>query len=190
MTSRKRKVREDQDEDDLSLHPTTLTTPGAVYVWGEGDCGQLGTGPDLQGRYRPTPLASLAKDVIQVKCGGMHSCSLKSDGTVYTWGVNDESALGRVCDDDGSTEPGEVVGIEGEKVVQFSCGDSHTATLLRDGAVWGWGTYRDENGPMGWQEDVKIQPLPKVLLQADSSDRVVKIVSGADHTVALLRSGK
>eukprot|EP00959_Pyramimonas_sp_CCMP1952_P371343 7776233-Pyramimonas_sp.AAC.1 len=62
MTSRKRKVREDQDEDDLSLHPTTLTTPGAVYVWGEGDCGQLGTGPDLQGRYRPTPLASLAKD--------------------------------------------------------------------------------------------------------------------------------
>jgi regulator of chromosome condensation len=116
---RKRKVPE--DADDLSPHPTTLVTPGAVFVWGEGDCGQLGTGPDLQGNYRPVPLASLAKNVVQVKCGGMHSCALLQDGTVFTWGVNDECALGRETDDDGSTVPGKVVGIDaqgGNKVVQ------------------------------------------------------------------------
>ena len=30
-----------------------------------------------------------------MSCGGMHTVVLSADGGVYTWGVNDEGALGR-----------------------------------------------------------------------------------------------
>ena len=32
---------------------------------------------------------------VQVSCGGMHTVALAADGKVWTWGVNDEGALGR-----------------------------------------------------------------------------------------------
>ena len=33
--------------------------------------------------------------ILQVACGGMHTAVLTAAGLVYTWGVNDEGALGR-----------------------------------------------------------------------------------------------
>jgi alpha-tubulin suppressor-like RCC1 family protein len=32
---------------------------------------------------------------LQVAAGGMHTVALADDGTVWSWGVNDEGALGR-----------------------------------------------------------------------------------------------
>lgn len=36
-------------------HSTAITSRGMLYVWGRGDCGQLGLG-DLKCKWRPTPL--------------------------------------------------------------------------------------------------------------------------------------
>ena len=36
-----------------------------------------------------------------------------------------------------------------EKGVHCSAGDSHTAVLTEEGAVWLWGTFRDANGRLG-----------------------------------------
>ncbi len=33
--------------------------------------------------------------VLQVACGGMHTVTLTEDHAIYSWGVNDEGALGR-----------------------------------------------------------------------------------------------
>ena len=33
--------------------------------------------------------------VLQIACGGMHTAVLTKDGSIWTWGVNDEGALGR-----------------------------------------------------------------------------------------------
>jgi alpha-tubulin suppressor-like RCC1 family protein len=32
---------------------------------------------------------------VQVACGGMHTVALDTEGCIWTWGVNDEGALGR-----------------------------------------------------------------------------------------------
>lgn len=42
-----------------------------------------------------TPGMPSAVQVLQVVAGGMHSAALADDGTVWSWGVNDEGALGR-----------------------------------------------------------------------------------------------
>jgi len=60
---------------------------------------------------------------------------------VYTFGCNDEGALGRKVDDeDECMSPGKVD--LPVKVLSVSAGDSHTAALTRDGTVFIWGTFR------------------------------------------------
>lgn len=36
-----------------------------------------------------------ARSILKIVCGGMHTVALSSDCTVWTWGCNDEGALGR-----------------------------------------------------------------------------------------------
>ncbi len=37
----------------------------------------------------------LLLQVLQIACGGMHTVALLEDGRIFSWGVNDEGALGR-----------------------------------------------------------------------------------------------
>ena len=60
---------------------------------------------------------------------------------MYTFGCNDEGALGRDTSEEGSeTVPGKVT--LDDKVVQVSAGDSHSAALTEDGSVYIWGSFR------------------------------------------------
>ena len=61
---------------------------------------------------------------------------------VYTFGCNDEGALGRpIADEDTEPfSPGKVP--LADKVVQISAGDSHTAALTDEGKIFVWGTFR------------------------------------------------
>ena len=63
---------------------------------------------------------------------------------VYTWGCNDEGALGRVTSSSGGEEftAGPVQEMETVNVIMVSAGDSHTMALSDKGTVYGWGTYR------------------------------------------------
>lgn len=77
-------------------HPSHGTVPAHLFLWGDGGCGQLGMGDDVVEKYRPALLdLPGGKKAVQIACGGMHTVALAEDGTVYTWGVNDEGALGR-----------------------------------------------------------------------------------------------
>jgi hypothetical protein len=73
---------------------TQEATAGTLMVWGTGDMGQLGLGEDIQEKGRPFPLP-LGAPVLHVACGGMHTLAVTSTGHVFSWGVNDEGALGR-----------------------------------------------------------------------------------------------
>ena len=63
---------------------------------------------------------------------------------VYTWGCNDEGALGRATSTTDGDEftAGLVKDMESVNVVMVSAGDSHTMGLSDKGTVFGWGTYR------------------------------------------------
>lgn len=61
---------------------------------------------------------------------------------VFTWGCNDEGALGRKIEEGGEYIPGMVDKMEHVKIVQVSAGDSHTAALANNGNVYCWGIFR------------------------------------------------
>jgi len=157
---------------------------GHVLTVGQGDTGQLGLGEDIMEKARPGLIPDI-EDAVDVVAGGMHSCYLNNKGEVYTFGCNDEGALGRVvAEEEECFLPGKV-DIVG-RVVQLSAGDSHTAALTEDGHVFAWGTFRDSSGHIGLIKE-GIQPTPVRLL---SNVFVKKISSGSDHIVALTMEGE
>ena len=188
-------------------------------MWGDGDCGQLGLGEATTERYRPWPLHVGGKEggILQVACGGMHTVVLTADGKLYSWGVNDEGALGRYTSgkiwethapagstpgdsyipglvhlpSSSSSDGGDGDGDGALRPVQISAGDSHTAVLLANGQVLLCGTFRDSSGVMGFRSDKRFQlTLVPVEVPVARGDRVCKIASGADHVVCLTSAGR
>jgi alpha-tubulin suppressor-like RCC1 family protein len=80
-----------------------------------------------------------ARSIVSIICGGMHSVALASNGAVYTWGCNDEGALGRVG---AENTPILVDGLK-EPTTNISGGDSHTiAYNTQTNKIFYWGCYR------------------------------------------------
>lgn len=158
---------------------------GNLLACGQNDVGQLGFNPDdVPEKSRPALVADI-KDVVDVKAGGMHSLALTKSGEIWSFGCNDEGALGRDTSEEGSEmQPAKIT--LPKKAVRISCGDSHSACLLEDGSVYAWGSFRDAHGSMGLTVEGKkqspIQVLPEII--------AVDIASGADHFVVLEQSGK
>lgn len=129
-----------------------------VYVFGDGEAGELGlgTGPETLEIEKPVlnrNLCSSAVGVVHVAAGGMHAVALTHDNRILTWGANDDGALGRdtkQTNDDSESNPRESTPTDiaiqdfapGAVFTQVAAGDSTSFALTDDGKVWGWGTFR------------------------------------------------
>jgi regulator of chromosome condensation len=88
---------------------------GDVMVFGNGECGQLGCGEAVTESRVPRILLGLrGAKIDMIACGGLHTLALMEDGTVYSWGCNDEGSLGwRTTDEEGGSNgdsPNKVLG--------------------------------------------------------------------------------
>lgn len=121
--------------------------------------------------------------IKSVQCGGMHTVALTPTGEAYSWGCNDEGALGR----QGKDNQPEQVPLS-EKVTNVSCGDSHTVFYSTESSrAFFAGAFRDVK--RGRRMDVVRSPT----LHGEeifSERKLVKIVSGVDHQLALTGDGK
>eukprot|EP00775_Hariotina_reticulata_P001720 gene1720-2063_t len=176
--------------------------PGYCFVVGTNGFGALGLGEDVLEKARAALVDVGGKRVLAVACGGMHTVALAEDGCVYTWGVNDEGALGRPTsgtawesEPDSSKEDSTVPGLarlpSDVHIVQVVAGDGFTFALSDDGAIWGWGQFKDDLSSFySFKPGVKVQKLPAQVYQpSDVRDRARKLAAGARHMVALTRRG-
>ncbi|XP_058822347.1 regulator of chromosome condensation [Topomyia yanbarensis] len=168
---------------ELSL-PILPKLSGNVLSCGQGEVGQLGLGEDVMEKTRPALVDGL-KDVVEISAGGMHNLCLTRKGEVYSFGCNDEGALGRVtADDDGAEFQPRIIELPAP-CLKISAGDSHSACLLNDGRVYAWGSFRDSHGNMGLtlegNKRLPIEVLPGI--------KSVDIASGGDHLVILTENG-
>lgn len=177
---------------------TSVQEAGKLFVWGDGDCGQLGLGEDVTERMRPFPVSLDDAAVLQVASGGMHTVALDEQRRIWSWGVNDEGALGRPTAGESARKLWAEVGRgdepagdpykpgivrmpdDAKPVLQLSAGDSHSCALAEDGTVWAWGTFRDASGVMGFSPGVRTQVSPVAVFGpgAGHTERAVRIASG------------
>ena len=84
-------------------HTAALTSDGAVYTWGDNECGELGHG-DTTYQHTPKRVEALASVSVRALAGGYtHTAALTSDGAVYTWGLGGYGQLGHGDEDDQHT---------------------------------------------------------------------------------------
>lgn len=122
--------------------------------------------------------------IVRVACGGMHSLVLLASGEVYSWGCNDEGALGY----QGSGVNPELVPLP-KPATQISAGDSHSMALVigvnsRD--VYYWGSFRSEEGVMS----TPTQAPHLIDSREFDNDIPMKICSGYNHCLILTRNKK
>jgi len=172
------------------------TQPRAkLLAFGMGDAGQLGMGEDIMERKRPQPVKEIDEKVISAAAGGMHNVFITESGDVFTFGCNDEGALGRKTQDE--EECFAVAKVQmSEKGVECTAGDSHTAVITEEGDVWLWGTFRDANGRLGMRSgaEAKAGEGEKAVLheptKLDLPTKILRMASGADHLLLLDTTGQ
>lgn len=150
------------------LFHSLCVTPKGVYAWGESDSGCLGLGEQvaMDGVSRPTEIGALRDEhVVSVSAGTRHSGAVTDRGDVFLWGSNEYGQLGIGVseDDDRVWEPVKLKSsVFDRKVVQLSCGDSHTlARVEHEGEVYSWGLGEDGRLGNGEVEDCpRPRPVP------------------------------
>jgi regulator of chromosome condensation len=117
---------------------------GQVLAVGENGMTQLGLKSSIDQRKNPQPVL-IPELILQIAAGPLHSVCLTNQNNIYTFGCNDEHALGRPDNnnDDDDTDPfgevnlSKVMNIDEENIVQIVAGDSHTLVLSNIGKVYG-----------------------------------------------------
>lgn len=168
--------------EDAPAAPSSDVLPRQLFVFGNGDMGQHGLGTDVIDEIkRPrkhvwvdtkNSSGALGQGGIEaIAAGGMHTLAIDSNGKLWSWGINDNAALGRLTDREEDvetevfeTEPMPVEGLgpqgrgilsgskqlgggkEGEvqkfRATRIAAGDSVSVALSDDGQVRVWGSFR------------------------------------------------
>ncbi|OMJ29113.1 Protein pim1 [Smittium culicis] len=171
---------------EINKFPQLKASVGSVLVFGNGDCGQLGLSDDVQERKKPTIIQDLeGKRIVDISTGGLHNIAITEDGKLWSWGCNDQKALGRSGDE---YVPMPVEGVDGLVFVKVSCGDSISVALTNEGRVYTWGTYRSSEGILGHSDGTEVQSLP-LMVDLLSNIKICDITTGVDHVLALSVTG-
>lgn len=163
---------------------------------------------------RPRLNPYLSRDnvgIISIAAGGMHSLALDKDNNIWSWGTNDSSALGRNTqdgkeqlkemdvDDSSNDEDGDLNELESKptkllgdsfpldksRIVQLAATDNMSAVLFENGEVYAWGTFRCNEGQLGfYKSEIKLQSTPWKVPKFTKC-KVVQMAAGKDHILFL-----
>jgi alpha-tubulin suppressor-like RCC1 family protein len=122
--------------DKSNSHNGAIKTDGTLWVWGEGTNGALGTN-DTANRSSPVQTIAGGTNWKQVSCGNRQTAAIKTDGTLWIWGLGSDGQLGTNDLQPRSSPVQTIAG--GTNWKQVSIGASYTASIKTDGTLWVWG---------------------------------------------------
>ena len=122
-----------------------IKTDGTLWTWGDNGQGRLGDNTTTQ-RNTPVTTFSGGTNWKQVACGFNFTAAIKTDGTLWSWGVNTFGQLGNNTSANIRSTPVTTFA-GGTNWKQVACGNSHTAAIKTDGTLWTWGY--GGNGQLG-----------------------------------------
>lgn len=110
---------------------------GTLWVVGRNDEGQCGDNTTIR-RSSPIQTISGGTNWKHISCSGFHIAAIKTDGTLWVWGRNDNGQIG-----DGTivyrSSPVQTLS-GGNDWKRVSCGLYTVAAIKNDGTLWIWGS--------------------------------------------------
>ncbi|KAJ7168304.1 RCC1/BLIP-II [Mycena crocata] len=181
--------------------PSQSTERHILLVHGAVDAGQLGLGDDqekevMRPRVHPAVLELVTSGNMgpsgleRVAAGGMHSLILDSNGKIWSFGLNDSLALGRLSKpSEGKSEniPELVSGLDGFRATFIAASDNLSVAISETGELRAWGTFNSDGllGFMGHKDKVMVPTA----YPAFSKKLISSVACGEDHALALTCDG-
>ncbi|XP_053991745.1 uncharacterized protein LOC128883423 isoform X2 [Hylaeus volcanicus] len=192
-------LEEDAINEKYSLNENNNNTQncGIVFTWGSGECDQLALADRYFNEFLAVPspccIVKLRKQkVTQIVCGALHTLALLEDGSVVSWGCNDDLVLGREPNTLPEKQPVRIQHLpENDPIVAISCGDCHSAAITSLGKCFIWGCYKDSSGYIGFPDfqsvgfstQKKKTYIPTLVEGIQGT--CVRVCSGENHTGVL-----
>jgi hypothetical protein len=163
-------------------HTAAIKTDGTLWTWGAGRTnGRLGVN-DTTARNTPVTTFAGGTNWKQVACGQNHTAAIKTDGTLWTWGLNSSGQLGDNTTTDRSTPVTTFAG--GANWKQVAGGGGHTAAIKTDGTLWTWGD--GTSGQLGGNT-ATAKSTPVTTFAGGTNWKQVS--SGSNHCAAIKTDG-
>jgi alpha-tubulin suppressor-like RCC1 family protein len=171
-----------------------VRSDGSVIAWGQSPGGMIPTPTVIE-----LPGKALRVAVGGALTGGFSGYALLENGTVVSWGDNDEGQLGNgarganvalgTYPKRGMT-PSTVTGLD--HIIDIGAGTKHAVALHEDGTVSAWG--RRDDGTVGDGDTLPAGSL-RVLsamapVRVPGLEGITKIAIGPNHNLALRRDGR
>jgi alpha-tubulin suppressor-like RCC1 family protein/subtilase family serine protease len=176
-------------------HSLALCSDGTVAAWGYGYYGQLGNSATLSSTVPVLVSTSgilSAKTPIAIAAGADHSMALCSDGTVVTWGENNNGQLG-IGSLTNSSAPVAIntagTPLANRTVARIAAGGDHSIALCADGTLATWGDNAYGQLGNGNNLDGLIPVAVTTAATPLAGKTIIGIAAGHDHTVALCSDG-
>ncbi len=189
-------------------HTVGIAEDGSLWSWGKNGKGQLGDGTKIAKstpvRVQKTgtteePLVDNITKWKVVAAGSYRTVGIAEDGSLWSWGKNDNGELG-----DGTTT-NKSIPVQVQKKTEeggfvdnttkwkaVSTGDNHTVGIDSDGNMWSWGL--NDYGQLGdGTKTNKSIPVPVRVQKTGTTeeplvDNITKwkvVAAGARHTAAI-----
>ena len=154
---------------------------GTLWAWSENGFGQLGDGTTNNSNV-PVQESTGATDWVKVAAGRYHTIALKSDGTLWAWGLNNNGQLGDATTNNSSIPVQEST--EATDWVKVAASEFHTAALKSDGTIWSWG-----GNIFGQLGDATTNNSSIPVQESTGATDWVSVSTGHYYTVALKSDG-
>ncbi len=147
---------------------------GVLCGFGSNEFGMIAQREGVDERYRPALISSMTNQkLVQVQCGGQHSVCLTEDGSVSTWGCNDEGSLGSKLEETAYSPI---------RVNNFIPSSEQRGVQGISAPVFTWKDFKNakpqDTDPSAINIDKKYQ------------DTIIDVASGDTHCLALAASGR
>jgi alpha-tubulin suppressor-like RCC1 family protein len=171
-----------------------LKATGSTYIWGENTWGQTANGNLTTPQPSPMALAGTAT-WKSVATGGYHSLGIKSDGTLWSWGLDDKGQLGNATSGNFSTgQPKffptpQAVGVAKDWLV-VSAGDGHSVGIKGTTApvLMAWG--QNTSGQLGLGNMNPVNQPTQIVVAVPASKPVwTSLACSASYSLALRSDG-
>jgi alpha-tubulin suppressor-like RCC1 family protein len=170
-------------------HYCGLEANGSLWCWGYNERGQLGIGRESSNEPEPQRITGFDGTQV-VEAGGLHTCAIRQNDTLWCWGYNDSGQIGvgdlvnRTRPTQTGCQPGQAAETCITNWASVSLGTFHSCAIRKGGELWCWGGNGNAQLGVGTTGTDERSPL-----RVNPPNGWAAVSAGFQHTCAIRDDG-